>query len=119
MEDDKKEKIEEFKKREEQKKKNKKRRKHILLFLMVLTIIVAMYASTIIVKKINISKLGTEICEYNGIHPIETGMKEETYSTCRGCSKIMKFDITITNELCDTCAEELHRCKRCGKLLEE
>lgn len=119
MEDNKKEQIEEFKKREEQKKKKKKRIKHILLFLLTIVIIFGIYESTIIVKKINVSKLGTELCEYNGEHPIETGIKRETYSQCRGCSKIMKFDITITNELCDTCAEELHRCKRCGKLLEE
>ena len=25
---------------------------------------------------------------------------------------------TITDELCETCAKELHRCKLCGKLLE-
>lgn len=119
MEDNKKEKIEELKKIEEQKKKKKKRRKQILLFLLVIMITVGMYASTIIVKKINITKLGNEFCEYNGEHPIENGMKEETYSTCRGCSKIMRFERTITNELCDTCAEELNRCKLCGKLLKD
>ena len=110
--------IEEFKKREEQANKKKRRKKEILIFLLIIIISVGLYASTIIVKKINIAKLGTELCEYNGEHPIQTGMKEETHSTCRGCSKIMKFERTITNELCDTCAEELHRCKLCGKVLE-
>ena len=118
MEENLKEKIEELRKQEERKNKKKKRRKEILIFLLIILILIGLYASTVIVKKINVSKLGTEHCEYNGEHPIETGMKEETHSTCRGCSKIMKFEITITNELCDTCAEELHRCKRCGKLLE-
>ena len=31
----------------------------------------------------------------------------------------MKFEYTITNELCDTCAEELKRCKLCGNLLQD
>ena len=112
-------KIEEFKKKEEQERKKKKRKKQILIFALIIIIIAGLYASTVIVKKINVSKLTTEVCEYNGEHPIETGMKEETHSTCRGCSKIMKFERTITDELCDTCAKELHRCKLCGKLLEE
>ena len=119
MEENIKDKIEEFKKQEEQKMKKKKRKKRILIFLLIIIILIGLYASTVIVKKINVAKLGTEYCEYNGEHPIENGMKEETHSTCRGCSKIMKFEYTITNELCDTCAEELHRCKRCGKLLED
>ena len=112
-------KIEELKKIEEQKLKKKRRKKEILIFLLIIIFLVGLYASTVIVKKINVSKLGNEYCEYNGEHPIETGMKEETHSTCKGCSKIMKFERTITNELCDTCAEELHRCKLCGKLLED
>ena len=111
--------IEEYKKNQERKKKRKKRIKAILIFLLIILILIGLYASTVIVKKINISKLGTEHCEYNGEHPTQTGMKEETHSTCRGCSKIMKFERTITNELCDICAEELHRCKLCGKLLED
>ena len=111
--------IEEINKIEENKKKKKRRKKEILIFLLTVIVIVALYASTVIVKKINISKLGNEYCEYNGEHPIETGMKGETHSTCKGCSKIMKFERTITNELCDTCAEELHRCKLCGKLLQD
>ena len=118
MEENLEEKIEEFKKKEEQEKKKKRREKEILIFLLIVIILAGLYASTVIVKRINVSKLGNEHCEYNGEHPIETGVKEETHSACRGCSKIMKFEITITNELCDTCAEELHRCKRCGKLLE-
>ena len=100
-----------------EKDKKKKIIKRIFIFLFLIILIVGLYASTVIVKKINVSKLGNEYCEYNGEHPIETGMKEETHSTCKGCSKIMKFEITITNELCDTCAEELNRCKRCGQLL--
>lgn len=119
MEENIQEKIEEFKKQQEKEKKKKKRKKKILIFLLTLILIAGLYTSTVIVKKINVSKLGNEYCKYNGEHPIETGMKEETHSPCRGCSKIMKFDYTITNELCDTCAEELHRCKRCGKLLED
>ena len=111
------EEIEEYKKNQERKKKRKKRIKAFLIFLLIIIILIGLYSSTIIVKKINVSKLGNELCAYNGEHPIQTGMKEETHSTCRGCSKIMKFDNTITNELCDTCAEELNRCKRCGKLL--
>ena len=119
MEENLEEKIEEFKKKEEQEKKKKRRKKEILIFLLTIIIIAGLYTSTVIVKKINVAKLGTELCEYNGEHPIETGMKEETHSTCRGCSKIMKFERPITNELCDTCAEELHRCKLCGKLLQD
>ena len=115
MEDD----IEEFRRQEEQKTKKKKIIKTILIIILTIILIGGVYASTIIVKKINVSKLGDEYCEYNGEHPIETGMKEETHSACRGCSKIMKFERTITNELCDTCAEELHRCKLCGKLLQD
>ena len=119
MEENLEEKIEEFKKKEEQERKKKRRKKEFLIFLLITILLIGIYASTIIVKKINVSKLGTELCEYNGEHPIETGMKEETHSSCRGCSKIMKFERTITNELCDTCAKELNRCKRCGKLLED
>ena len=111
--------IEEFKKNQERKKKRKKRIKAILIFLLTIIIIAGLYASTVIVKKINISKLGSEFCEYNGEHPIETGMKGETHSTCRGCSKIMKFDYKMTDELCEICAKELHRCKKCGKLLQD
>ena len=111
--------IEEIYRTEEKEKKKMKRKKVLLTLLLIIIIIVALYASTVIVKKINVSKLGTEVCEYNGEHPIETGMKGESHSTCRGCSKIMKFERTITNELCDICAEELHRCKLCGKLLED
>ena len=112
-------KIEEFKKKQEKEEKKKRKKKEILIFLLIIVLLIGLYASTVIVKKINVSKLTTEVCEYNGEHPIQTGMKEETHSTCRGCSKIMKFERTITNELCDICAEELHRCKLCGKLLEE
>ena len=115
MEDD----IEELKKIEEQKMRKKRKIKEILIFLLIIMIISGLYVSTLIVKKINVAKLGNEYCEYNGEHPTETGMKEETHSTCRGCSKIMKFEITITDELCETCAEELHRCKLCGKLLQD
>ena len=111
--------LEEFKKVDEERKKKKRRKKEILVFFLLIIIIAGLYASTIIVKKMNVAKLGTELCEYNGEHPIETGMKAATHSTCRGCSKIMKFEYTITNQLCDTCAEELHRCKLCGKLLED
>jgi len=118
MEENFEEKMEEFKKREEQEKKKKRRKKELLIFFIITILLIAAYASTVIVKKINISKLGNEYCQYNGEHPIETGMKEETHSACRGCSKIMKFEITITNELCDTCAKELNRCKRCGNLLK-
>ena len=119
MEENLQEKIEEFKRQEEQENKKKRRKKEILIFLLAIIIIAGLYASTVIVKKINVSKLGTEHCEYNGEHPTQTGMKGEAHSTCRGCSKIMKFEYKITNELCDTCAEELHRCKLCGKLLED
>lgn len=111
--------IEEFKKMQEKKEKKKKRKKQILVFILIIAIIVGLFASTIIVKKINVSKLGNEYCEYNGEHPIETGMKGETHSTCRGCSKIMKFEYRITDELCEICAEELHRCKFCGNRLED
>jgi hypothetical protein len=111
--------IEEFKKKVQEEEKKKKKRKRILIFLLIVILFIGMYFSTVIVKKINVSKLGNEYCEYNGEHPIETGMKSETHSTCRGCSKIMKFEYKITNELCDTCAEELHRCKLCGNLLED
>ena len=111
--------IEEFKKMQEQKEKKKRRKKKILIFLLVIILIIGLYASTVIVKKINVRQLGNEYCEYNGEHLVETGMKEKTYSTCRGCSKIMEFEYTITDELCETCAEELHRCKRCGKLLKD
>ena len=110
--------IEEFKKKQEQKEKNKKRIKTVFKIILVIIIIIALYASTIIVKKINVSKLGDVYCEYNGEHPIETGTKKETHSLCRGCSKMMNFEYTITNELCDTCAEELKRCKLCGNLLQ-
>ena len=111
--------IEEFKKMQEKKEKKKKRKKQILVFILIIAIKAGLFASTIIVKKINVSKLGNEYCEYNGEHPIETGMKGETHSTCRGCSKIMKFEYRITDELCEICAEELHRCKFCGNRLEE
>ena len=119
MEENLEEKIEEFKKNQEKEEKKKRRKKEILIFLLITILLIGLYASTVIVKKINVAKLGTELCEFNGEHPIENGMKEETHSSCRGCSKIMKFEYTITNELCDTCAEELNRCKRCGKLLKE
>lgn len=119
MEENLQEKIEEFKKKEEQEKKKKRRKKELIALLITVIVLIGLYASTVIVKKINVAKLGTELCPYNGEHPIETGMKEETHSTCRGCSKIMKFEYTTTDELCDTCAEELNRCKRCGKLLND
>ena len=114
MENDK----EEINKIEETKNKKKRRKKVILIFLLVIVIIAALYASTVIVKKINIIKLGNDYCVYNGEHPIQTGMKGENHSTCKGCSKIMKFDYKIPDELCETCAQELNRCKLCGKLLE-
>ena len=110
MEENLQEKIEEFKREEEQRNKRKRRKKEILIFLLIIVIIAGLYASTVIVKKINVSKLGTELCEYNGEHPTQTGMKGAAHSTCRGCSKIMKFEYKIT--------KELHRCKLCGKLLE-
>lgn len=111
--------LEEFKKKQEKDKKKKRRKKEILIFLIITVLIAVLYASTIIVKKINVSKLGNEYCEYNGEHPIQTGMKGQTHSTCKGCSKIMEFDYKITDELCETCAKELHRCKQCGKLLQD
>ena len=118
MEENLQEKIEEFKRQQEQEKKKKRRIKAILIFVITVIIIAALFASTVIIKKINVAKLGTELCEYNGEHPIQTGAKDENHSTCIGCSKIMKFERTVTDELCDTCAKELNRCKRCGKLLE-
>ena len=86
---------EEINKIEEDINKKKKRKKAILIFLLVIFIIAGLYASTVIVKKINVSKLGNDYCEYNGEHPIQTGMKGENHSTCKGCSKIMKFDYKI------------------------
>ena len=80
--------IEEFKKNEEQKKK-KKIIKRILIFILIILLIVALYITTETVRKINLSKLTDEKCEYNGEHPIETGMKETTHSMCRGCSDII------------------------------
>ena len=111
--------IEEFKKMQEKKEKKKKRKKQILVCILIIAIIAGLFSSTIIVKKINVSKLGNEYCQYNGEHPIETGMKGETHSTCRGCSKIMKFEYRITDKLCEICAQELSRCKFCGKRLED
>ena len=99
--------------------KRKKRKKQILIFLIIIIFIIGLYASTVIVKKRNVSNLGNEYCQYNGEHPIQTGMKGETHSTCKGCSKIMKFEYKITDELCETCAQELHRCKLCGQLLQD
>ena len=104
---------------EDKKQERKKKIKGILIFLSIIIIIIGLYATTIIVKKINVSKLGNDYCQYNGEHRKEKGTVEKTRSMCRGCSKIMEFEITITDELCETCAQELHRCKRCGKLLEE
>ena len=118
MEETLQEKIEEFKKKEEQEKKKKRRKKELIAILITVIIIIGLYISTTIVKNRNIAKLGTELCQYNGKHPTQTGMTVETHSVCRGCSKIMKFSNSITDELCDTCAKELNRCKRCGKLLE-
>ena len=118
MEENLEEKIEEFKKKEEQERKKKRRKKEILIFLLIIIVLIGLYASTVIVKRMNIAKLGNELCEYNGEHPIQTGMKEELHSMCKGCSKIMDFETAITDELCDTCAQEFNRCKRCGKLLE-
>ena len=97
----------------------KKKLKTILTIILTIILLIGLYVSTVIVKKINISKLGNEQCKYNGKHPTQTGTKIESHSTCKGCSKIMKFEYRITNELCDICAEELHRCKLCGKLLEK
>ena len=111
--------LEEFNKKQEQDRKKKRRKKEIIIFLIIIILIVALYASTVIVRKINVSKLGNEYCEYNGEHPIETGMKGEAYSTCRGCSKIMEFDYKMTDELCEICAKELNRCKKCGNLLRD
>jgi len=119
MEENLEEKIEEFKKKEEQEKKKKRRKKELIAILVTVIVLIALYASTTVVKNRNVAKLGTESCEYKGEHPIQTGMKDETHGTCKGCSKIMKFETTITNELCDTCAEELNRCERCGKLIEK
>lgn len=100
--------------------KNKKRRKkERLILISVIIFVISLFISTIIVKKINISKLGNDYCQYNGKHPIETGMEGETHSVCKGCSRIMKFDYRITNELCESCANKLHRCERCGKLLSD
>ena len=110
--------MEEFNKNKEQAQKKERRKKEIIAIGITIILILCIYASTVIVKKINVKKLGDELCKYNGEHPIETGMKEETHSICKGCSKIMRFPNTITDELCETCAEELHRCKLCGKLLE-
>ena len=119
MEENKQEKIQEFLKKLEKEQKKKRRKKEILIFLLIIILLIGLYASTVIVKKMNVAKLGTELCKYNGEHPIQSGMTVETHSICRGCSKIMKFNNSITNELCDTCAKELHRCKLCGKLLQE
>lgn len=110
--------LEEFKKKQEKDNKKKRRKKEILIFLLIIILIAGLYASTVIVKKINTSKLGAEFCQYTGEHPIQTGTKGETHSICRGCSKIMEFEYKITDELCETCAKELHRCKQCGKLLQ-
>lgn len=103
---------------EEKTNKKKKGIKGILILLIIILIIVGLYATTVVVKKINISKLSNEYCPYNGEHPVETGAKGEIHSTCKGCSKLMKFEYKITDELCEECAQELQRCKRCGKLLK-
>ena len=119
MEENIQEKIEEFKKQQEKEKKKKKRKKKILIFLLTIIFIAGLYVSTVIVKKINVAKLGNDYCKYNGEHPIETGMKGDEHKTCIGCSKIMKFEYKTIDELCETCAKELHRCKQCGNLLKD
>ena len=85
----------------------------------MIIIIAGLYAATIIVKQKNVAKLGNDYCQYNGEHPIETGMKGVEHQTCIGCSKIMKFEYKTIDKLCETCAKELHRCKQCGKLLQD
>ena len=119
MEENIQEKIEEFKKQQEKEEKKKRRKKRILIILLIIILLIGLYTSTVIVKKINIAKLGEEHCEYNGEHPIQTGMRGEIHSMCKGCSKIMDFETVIPDELCDTCAQEFNRCKRCGKLVEK
>ena len=111
-------KIEEFKKQQEREDKKKRTRKRILIFSLTIITIVALFLITHYVREYNLSKLTNEYCQYNGEHPIENGMKSETSSMCRGCSKIMEFEYTITDELCEECAQELNRCKRCGGLLQ-
>ena len=106
--------VEEYKKKE----KVKKIKKRLIIILIVILIIVAAFLSTVIVKKINISKLTNEYCQYKGEHPLATGMKETTHVMCKGCSTIMEFEYTVTDKLCEKCAEDLNRCKRCGGLLE-
>lgn len=119
MAEDIQDKIKEFKEKEEKTQKKKRRRKGFLIFILIIIIIVGLYEATVIVKRININKLGSEYCEYNGEHPIQTGMKGETHSVCKGCSKLMKFEYRVTDELCETCAQEFHRCRRCGLLLKD
>lgn len=106
--------VEEFKRNE----KRKKIKKRLIIIFVVILIIVAAFLSTVIVKNINRSKLTNEYCKYNGEHPIATGMKETTHIMCKGCSTIMEFEYTVTDKLCEKCAKELNRCKRCSGLLE-
>ena len=110
--------LEEFKIKKEQEQKKERRKKGIIAVIVTIIILAGLYAATVIVKNHNVAQLGDEHCEYNGEHPVQTGMKEETHAVCKGCSKIMLFQYTITNELCETCAQELNRCELCGGLLE-
>ena len=111
--------IEEVMKLEEKRRKKKRRKKEFIAFLIMIIIVVGLYFATTIVKKKNIEKLGNDYCQYNGEHPIETGMKGDEHNVCIGCSKIMKFEYKTIDQLCETCAKELHRCKQCGKLLQD
>ena len=122
MEEEKKQKlgnIEEVMELEEKRRKKKRRKKELIAFVIMIIVIVCLYFATTIVKKNNIAKLGNDYCEYNGEHPIETGMKGDEHQTCIGCSKIMKFEYKTIDVLCETCAKELHRCKQCGNLLQD
>ena len=122
MEEEKKQKlgnIEEVMKMEEKRKKKIRKKKEFIAFVIMIIIIALLYTATVIVKKKNIEKLGNDYCQYNGEHPIETGMKGVEHKTCIGCSKIMKFEYKTTDVLCKLCAQELHRCKQCGRLLED
>ena len=56
MEENLQEKIEEFKKNQEKEQKKKRRKKEILIFLLITILLIGLYASTVIVKKINVAK---------------------------------------------------------------
>ena len=87
----------------------------IVIVIIIISVIlkVSVTSSGTKTKKQGDSKLPNEYCQYDGNHPSEAVL--DVCGNCAICEKEIGY---ASDTLCEKCAKEYHRCRKCGLKLK-